>query len=428
MGWTAYLQEAETLLAPDAASTVRYRRQVDALLDGGPNAVLREGLSVEEQRTSGAFFTGRTLARKLVNGIPESAYRGEVLDPTCGVGDLLLAAAAGLSVREGLVETLSEWGERLTGSDVSSEFVRLARIRLALLALRRGANPERMAASELIRVFPRITQGDALSGVEHYENASCILLNPPFGPVQAPPDCEWATGRITAAALFAETAIKNTQPGAHLAMILPDVLRSGSRYRRWRECVQRQADVFKVQPHGLFDRTADIDVFLLHLRKRRNVRHGLSRCAVSPVKARRGKRLGEFFDVHVGPVVPYRDNGSEPLRPYIAAKGLPKWCAWQASGDRRRTDGKGFRPPFVVVRRTSRPGDAHRATGTIIVGHEDVAVENHLLALTPKDGTLQTCRQLLARLKDARTTHWLDSRIRCRHLTVSVVMELPWWD
>jgi hypothetical protein len=441
---STYLRETEACLIDENARTADYRGQaafalrgygavsaafrVDALLDGGPSAVLRIALSVEEQRTSGAFFTGRALARKLVKVIPECAWRGDILDPTCGAGDLLLAAAARLPVREGLAETLSEWGKRLAGSDVSPEFVRLARLRLAVLALTRGANHDRMAAPELGRVFPRIAQGDALHAAAQYENATCILLNPPFGPVHAPPDCAWATGRITAAALFAEKAIGNAWPGTHLAMILPDVLRSGSRYGRWRACVQRQADMLKVQPHGLFDKTADIDVFLLHLRKRRAVRNRVSHCAISPVKTRCGKKVGEFFDVHVGPVVPYRDKGSEPLRPYIAAKGLPRWCTWEACGDRKRTDGKGFRPPFVVVRRTSRPGDAHRATGTIITGHEEVAVENHLLALTPKDGTLRTCRQLLARLKDARTTRWLDSRIRCRHLTVSAVKELPWWD
>jgi hypothetical protein len=34
----------------------------------------------------------------------------------------------------------------------------------------------------------------------------------------------------------------------------------------------------------------------------------------------------------------------------------------------------------------------------------------------------------VARLKDPRTTTWLNERIRCRHLTVGAVRDLPWWN
>jgi len=40
---------------------------------------------------------------------------------------------------------------------------------------------------------------------------------------------------------------------------------------------------------------------------------------------------------------------------------------------------------------------------------------------------VKACRELLRSLKDERTTHWLDERIRCRHLTVAALDELPWW-
>jgi hypothetical protein len=40
---------------------------------------------------------------------------------------------------------------------------------------------------------------------------------------------------------------------------------------------------------------------------------------------------------------------------------------------------------------------------------------------------VRTCRELLDILKDDQTTHWLDQRIRCRHLTVAALDELPWW-
>jgi len=37
-------------------------------------------------------------------------------------------------------------------------------------------------------------------------------------------------------------------------------------------------------------------------------------------------------------------------------------------------------------------------------------------------------RGLLASLTDRRTKAWLDERIRCRHLTVSAVRDLPIWE
>jgi hypothetical protein len=64
----------------------------------------------------------------------------------------------------------------------------------------------------------------------------------------------------------------------------------------------------------------------------------------------------------------------------------------------------------------------------IITGKTAVAVENHLLVLTPVGGSLAACRDVLARLKDDRTDRWLDERIRCRHLTVGAIQELPWWE
>ena len=82
----------------------------------------------------------------------------------------------------------------------------------------------------------------------------------------------------------------------------------------------------------------------------------------------------------------------------------------------------------MVVRRTSRPGDNHRAVASIINVKERVAVENHFLILQPKDLRLVTCKRAAKVLFSAKTTDWLNKVIRCRHLTVSSLMRLPWWD
>jgi hypothetical protein len=80
-----------------------------------------------------------------------------------------------------------------------------------------------------------------------------------------------------------------------------------------------------------------------------------------------------------------------------------------------------------VIRRTSRPGDNFRAIGSIINLKEKVAVENHFIVLQPKDSTLNTCKRAMKVISSKKTTRWLNKRIRCRHLTVSSLKELPWW-
>jgi hypothetical protein len=85
-----------------------------------------------------------------------------------------------------------------------------------------------------------------------------------------------------------------------------------------------------------------------------------------------------------------------------------------------------FAPPFVAVRRTSSPSDRKRAVGSIILGNRPVAVENHLLVLTPNDGRLESCAELLVLLACDATSDYLNLAIRCRHLTTRSVMGIPW--
>jgi hypothetical protein len=93
--------------------------------------------------------------------------------------------------------------------------------------------------------------------------------------------------------------------------------------------------------------------------------------------------------------------------------------------DTRQYRGRVYNTPFVAIRRTSRPGHPYRATATIISGKTPVAVENHLIVCQPKNNTLKMCKALLAHLKTAMTNKFLDERIRCRHLTVGAIQEIP---
>lgn len=208
--------------------------------------------------------------------------------------------------------------------------------------------------------------------------------------------------------------------------ILPDVLRSGSRYEKWRQMVINQVVVDRITPYGLFDRNADVDVFILEVTKRATVEPRRKiRWPTTPITHRAS--VGDLFGVHVGSVVPHRhqQRGIRVSVPYIHSRAIPAWGRVSRIAEQRRFKGSLFKPPFVAIRRTSRPEDRYRATCTLVTGGRLVAVENHLIVCCPNDGKTKTCRQLLQQMKKKETNDWLNTRIRCRHLTVGAIKELP---
>jgi hypothetical protein len=341
-----------------------------------------------------------------------------VFDPACGVGDLLLVVAEYLPICPTLSATLTLWGRHLTGCDIRAEFVQAAKARLILRALAEGVAIDGDLALIHKQAFPLITAGDGLAEFRRFRTATWIVMNPPFGLRTAPQNCSWATGKITTAAHFLETAVYNSKHGTRITAILPDVIRSGSRYARLQYAIGPWLKVNRRQGLGLFA-TADVHVYVAdftvraqpkQIRKRRQALAGT---------------IGNTFDVHVGPVVPFRHAEAGPEYPYVHAKGLPRWRRVRSIKERRKFSGTAFKPPFVVVRRTSRPEDLYRATATLITTPTQVAVENHLIVCSPKDHKLKTCLRLFSELKTKRTNDWLNRRIRCRHLTVEALRELP---
>jgi hypothetical protein len=399
---------------------------VTAALDGEAGRQLRRLVPLEDLRASGAFFTGSALAAKAAARLmPTVTRNARILDSACGAGDLLVACAKHLPAEGGFRETLEAWGRCLAGRDLEGEFVAAARYRLALAALARGPWQPGEAAADGPSLFSQIRQGCGLVDREAVGSATHIILNPPFNLMPAPPGCGWTSGGVSAAALFVDTCLQAAAKGTRIVAILPDVLRSGERYRRWRERVSSRARVEGLELCGQFDRWADVDVFLLDLMVTQAPmiqpdcwHHQLSGMVAT---------VGDFFDVSVGPVVPFRHPHRGPWFRYLHAQGIPAWQVIDDVPQRRRFRGTVYSPPFVVVRRTSRVGDKHRAVGTIISGAAEVAVENHLIVLRPKAGGLEACWMLLDVLRSAKTNEWLDCRIRCRHLTISALAQLPIW-
>jgi hypothetical protein len=125
------------------------------LLNGAPYKAFRQSIDLADRRDAGTFFSGPAIATRLADliasEVPEHAL---VVDPTCGLGDLLLAYAEQLPVAGSLSETLAVWGERLGGLDLREDLVRMTKVRLVMLARVRGGFGG--LVDELGDIFPLI--------------------------------------------------------------------------------------------------------------------------------------------------------------------------------------------------------------------------------------------------------------------------------
>lgn len=430
-GFSAYTKQLERLATQTLSALVPsddLKNHITVALDGGSSAALRRAVPIQKRRELGAYFTPSSLADEAVEFFRESIPKSAVfMDCACGAGDLLLAAARRLPVCNDLSNTLSSWAEQLIGFDLQSEFVRAAKLRLLLLAIERGATIDLASIPAEDEFLPLLRNADGLEQTVDYTRATHIAINPSFAKQLVPDDCTWATEKVCSAAVFLHACVLNSTAGTKIVAILPDVLRSGSNYKKWREEIARHATIEEVKIIGKFDTWTDVDVFLVRLTAGAPVRKRIQSDWWKTMKGQKGTTLTDRFEIEVGRVVPHRDPKEGPWWPYIYARVLPKWKTVRIFPNHRRFAGKVFKPPFVVVRRTSRPEDAYRAVGTVISGDNEVAVENHLIVLTPKDGLVRTCRELLEVLRTPETNDWLNERIRCRHLTVPALQDLPYW-
>jgi hypothetical protein len=421
-----YVQSLERLYLSAAVSgaSASHADEVNAALDGGASRELRRLIPLDDLRVTGTFFTGSGLAARVAEHVLPTIGKGaKILDPACGAGDLLLGIAKRLPAGRGFRETLDRWGRSLLGRDLQPEFVVAARFRLALAALQRGLTPRGGGEVAHLDALSEIKVGCGRSDSKTIGQATHIVINPPFNLVPAPPGCEWTSGGVSSAAVFMDECLQSAAPGTCIVAILPDVLRSGERYSRWRSRMTQRARIESVELLGQFDRWADIDVFLLELLV---TSEPASRAASWEYPAAAtAETVGDRFEVSVGPVVPFRHLGKGPWCPYIHARGIPAWSVVEEIANHQRFKGRMHSPPFAVIRRTSRVGDKHRAVATVVCGSVPVAVENHLLVLRPKDGQVESCWKLLTALQRPETDTWLNQRIRCRHLTVNAILQVP---
>ncbi|MEU3795788.1 N-6 DNA methylase [Streptomyces fructofermentans] len=210
----AAVPEAEPVrYGPDDADAVR--ALLGCVREAGPQAavdVLAER-ELDEGAASGVYQTPEDLALLMARLLPADASR--VLDPACGSGTLLAAAA-----RQGARE--------LFGQDSLPVQGRRTAVRLLLAA------PE---AETAIRVGDSL-RDDAFPDV----TVDAVLCNPPFadrdwGHDELAYDPRWAYGlppRLESELAWVQHALAHLEPGGHAVMLLPPALAFRSSGRRVR--------------------------------------------------------------------------------------------------------------------------------------------------------------------------------------------------
>ena len=376
-------------------------------LDGQAGAELRRLLPPEHRRRLGAFFTSHELAHQLAASLAEARGDVVVVDPSCGAGDLLVAAAHTL----GPSQDTGQVNAQLIGIDIIKEFAEAARFRLGMQSRMSGHN---------LPVKLIVADGRQVAKLRV---ATHVLLNPPFAAIAADQNCPWAQGNVNGAADFLAAVVSQIPRGCQLTAILPEVLRGGSRYGRWRDWIGKRIEIEVTESLGRFDRWTDVDVFLFRGHRVDGRRKAQPHLWVPTYD---GPTVGDQFEVSVGSVVHNRHPEDGPMRPFLTARGLSVWETIDRVEGTRRFRGTAHRGPFVVVPRTSRPDERGRASGAIVTDSRPIAVDNHLLVLTPRDQAADTCKSLLQVLRHSSSDAWLDQSIRCRHLTVGAVASLPW--
>lgn len=396
----------------------------DQLLNGGANTAAFDLIPQDTRKKYGIFFSGHELAQQVASKISHLLAEGAtVIDPACGAADLLIACARCYPRQATYSQTIEYWATKLAGIDLHESFLATAKFRLMLLATEYSSNPiGEYSSEELFNRFVDFHADDALQHIDRIKGYNCVVTNPPYGSVDAPEDITWASGKLQVAGLFIDKILKAAAVGQEIVAVLPDVLRSGTRYELWRTMVAEHADILSIDIVGKFDKTTDVDVFIVHLKRSDKPAVGWEGLKVNFVKS---SIVSEYFNVHVGAVVPHRHEDTGKSVPYIdcsCTSGKKEVTPTKIRG----FGGTKFQPPFVAIHRTSSPDDATRLVTSIVINETPVAVENHIIVALPLDGSIQACKELVRQLKGEEVKTWLNERIRCRHLTVSAIKEIPY--
>ncbi|UYK76506.1 Eco57I restriction-modification methylase domain-containing protein [Xanthomonas sacchari] len=397
-----------------------------------PRSVVYGVLTRDDRREQGIFFSGEAWAQRMVSLVDVSRW-DRFIDPSAGIGDLLLALAQRLPLSSRLDATLETWAKMMQAVDLRASFLEIAWTRIRAVALSRHANLKASSShafsicdEEIYDMPASFRAADALNVNFELKPRDCIIMNPPYQRMLAPKMSLVGTGLRTAAGLHLEHILKQAPAGVGIVALIPDVIRSGSSYRNFRESLAQNLDIRMLESGGHFGDSADVDVAILVgvTRSKSVVRKESNDISLGSELT---LTLDDVASVRVGPVVPHRTGQKGQRLGYLTTKNIPVDAEMLEPSEFATYDARLEKAPFLVVRRTSSPSDRRRARASIVRGSGWWLVENHLIVVKPKAQTLDECRRIHAFLSDARTDVWLNKVIRCRHLTVSAIKSLPLW-
>ena len=424
-----YLVKTSNNFAQGRISLSSNKNEIESLINGTNAKAISKFLNNTLRKDQGIFFTSELLAEKVARKLKNELQQGKsICDPACGAGDLFLACIKLMPKKETTTETLSYWSSKIFGQDLNADFVRSAQARLVISSLYLSSIEKNRHLINKKNFFENIVVNDFFEDSSIIQKADCIVTNPPYGNVDLTGKVTWTSGKGQLAALFLDHIINASKDGQRVIAILPDVLRSGSRYGKWRAFINSNSNNLNTEICGKFNNEADVDVFILDFIVSKNsfLENITTFDITSGIKDTTYK-MSDYFNISVGPVVPHRDEQIGELSPYIDTSIA---ILWEEVTPKNKKKYKCTlkKPPFIALRRTSSPADKPRLKVSIIKGTKNVSVENHLIVMEPKDGKLNTCREFLRVAKSNEANNWVNQKIRCRHLTVSTIREMPIFD
>lgn len=390
------------------------------LMNGKATDFVYSTLSLDERREHGVFFSGASWARKILSGQDLTRWRRYV-DPSVGVGDLLLEVCKTLPLAGSANDTIELWALRLVAVDLRKSFLEIAWLRIQALAIHRHATEKNQTSKLTFKKLPKnFITGDILSIDIGLKERDCVIMNPPYQRIQARPNSFVGKGKKSAAALHIEHIFTQAPQNTGVFALVPDVLRSGSSYSKFRKFIRSSAEIHSFKPCGAFGIHADVDVAILVIttKTQENSDSTLPSCSTECVE--------DYFSVSVGPVVPHRTPTTGTPRGYLTAKNAKIGETISKPAEFANYECRLEKGPFVIVRRTSSPSDKKRARTSLVACSNEFLIENHLLVLKPKDGKLSTCQSLIKIMDSPESDKWLNDNMRCRHLTVGSIKQLPW--
>lgn len=396
-----------------------YELEFYKMLHGDIKDVVYNTLSLPDRRAHGIFFSGPEWAKTLCSKINADEWT-RFVDPSVGTGDLLLEICNNFPLKSSFSKTIVSWSKCLIAVDLRASFLQIAWIRIQKLALDRHRQKNPKIRGYLLPLPGSFMVGDSLKLNLGLKKGDCVIMNPPYQRIVAASDSFVGKGKRSAAALHVENVVLKSPPGVGIVALLPDVLRSGSSYNKFRSEVFQRAEIKSFNPFGIFGSDADIDVaVLVGVTKTKKI-------IKNTVEAKKNAILADKFDVRVGPVVPHRTEMRGNSHAYLTVKNAVIGSEITEVNETAEFSARLERGPFVIVRRTSSPADKKRARATLVSAVTDFYVENHLLIIRPLDNSIAACKELMKVLQDDRTDEWLNIHIRCRHLTVGALKALPW--